>query len=255
MDELATQELLKYERIWTTFPEYREEGPADYLTPVFLHYFPIQKGESIIDFGCGSGRSALPLLKAGLKVHLVDICDSCLDPEIFLLQMQGAIEFTKGCLWSLPKDLNPADWGICFDVLEHLPEEKIDVVLQTLSSRIKKGGLFSIFLKEDQFGQAVGEKLHLTVQPAEWWKEKIGRHFLIEETLLSDDSKIVLVVYREGLKNRVMPRRRPDFGSGVAGAEAAKLKKFSDGGGSQNPRLSDAGRTDSSITSGIKKVC
>ena len=48
-----------------------------------------------------------------------------------------------------------------------------------------------------------------------------------------------------------MPRRRPDFGSGLVGAEAAKLKKFSDGGGSQNLWLSDAGRTDSSITSGI----
>ncbi|MBX7067501.1 MAG: NUDIX hydrolase [Parachlamydiales bacterium] len=48
-----------------------------------------------------------------------------------------------------------------------------------------------------------------------------------------------------------MPRRRPDFGSGAAGAEAAKLKKFSDAGGSQNPWLSDTGRTDSSITSGI----
>ena len=77
-----------------------------------------------------------------------------------------------------------------------------------------------------------------------------------------------------------MPRRRPDFGSGVASAEAAKLKKFSagvpddasslgwGGGGSQNLWLSDAprgprrthrslgygvGRTDSSITSGIEE--
>ena len=39
-----------------------------------------------------------------------------------------------------------------------------------------------------------------------------------------------------------MPRRRPEFGSGEAGAEADKLKKFIDAGGSQIQWLSDAGR-------------
>ena len=37
-----------------------------------------------------------------------------------------------------------------------------------------------------------------------------------------------------------LTRRRPEFGPGVAGAEAAKLKKFSDAGGSQIQWLSDA---------------
>ncbi len=50
-----------------------------------------------------------------------------------------------------------------------------------------------------------------------------------------------------------MPRRRPEFVPGAAGAEAAKFKKFSDAGGSQILWLSDAGRADFSITSGI--VC
>jgi addiction module HigA family antidote len=59
------------------------------------------------------------------------------------------------------------------------------------------------------------------------------------------NAQMAIDLYRERLKNREMPRRRPSFGSGVAGAEAAKLKKFSDAGGSQNLWLSDAGRTDS----------
>jgi hypothetical protein len=36
-----------------------------------------------------------------------------------------------------------------------------------------------------------------------------------------------------------MTRRRPEFEPGVASAEAAKLKKFSDAGGSQNQWLPD----------------
>ncbi len=52
-------------------------------------------------------------------------------------------------------------------------------------------------------------------------------------------------LYRERLKNRKIPRRRPEFRAGSAGAEAAKLEQFSDGGGSQGQWLSDAGKTDS----------
>ena len=39
-----------------------------------------------------------------------------------------------------------------------------------------------------------------------------------------------------------MTRRRPAFEQGAADAEAAKLKKFSDGGGPQRQWLSDAVR-------------
>ncbi len=48
-----------------------------------------------------------------------------------------------------------------------------------------------------------------------------------------------------------MARRRPEFEPGPAGAEAAKLKKFSDAGGTQIQWLSDDARTNFSITSGI----
>jgi hypothetical protein len=39
-----------------------------------------------------------------------------------------------------------------------------------------------------------------------------------------------------------MPRRRHEFEPGEVGAEAVKLEKFSDAGGSQIQRLSDVGR-------------
>ena len=41
-----------------------------------------------------------------------------------------------------------------------------------------------------------------------------------------------------------MARRRPEFEPGIAGAEAAKLNKFSDAGGTQIQWLPDAARTD-----------
>ena len=64
-----------------------------------------------------------------------------------------------------------------------------------------------------------------------------------------------LQLYRERFKNRIMPRRRPEFALGEAVTEAAKLKKFSDAGETQIQWLPDAGRNDFRITSGIKYGC
>ncbi len=197
MDDLASQEQSKYDRIWNSFPEYRLETPADCLTPVFLLHFQreMKKGQTVIDFGCGPGRSAVPLLDFGLKVHLVDISESSLDPEIFLLQMQSKIAFTQSPLWSLPPQLKPADWGICFDVMEHIPESKVDDVFKAMALRIKKGALFSIFLQPDQFGQTIGESLHLTIRPGDWWRSKLNHHFSIDKVLLENEKKIVLAIF------------------------------------------------------------
>ena len=48
-----------------------------------------------------------------------------------------------------------------------------------------------------------------------------------------------------------MPRRRPDFQSGEAGAEGAKLKKFSDAGGLKSSGCPTLAETDSSGCFGI----
>lgn len=197
MDELALKERRKYETIWKQFPEYRIDSPSDSLVAVFLSCFfdQIRKGQTVIDFGCGPGRSALPLLKANLIVHLIDITEEALDPEIFL-QTRSSIRFTESCLWDLPSDLEAAEWVLCLDVLEHIPQEKLDSVLFEISSRMKKGGLFSIHLMEDQFGKAIGEKLHLTIQSADWWKRKISQFFPRQKELLKCGEVLVLQLSR-----------------------------------------------------------
>jgi len=198
MDLLREKEFQKYNRIWDSIPEYRSFSVADYFTPLFLTYFKdqIQPGDSIIDFGCGTGRSARSLLKAGLKVQLVDFCPNCLDPEIFLYTLGDPplCYFSLECLWDLSDSLQPADWGICFDVLEHIPEEKMEATLHGLSLRIKKGGLLNICSMEDNFGKGIGETLHLTVKNAPWWKEQIKQHFLSSEVILEGREFLTLAV-------------------------------------------------------------
>lgn len=199
MDEWSRLEKEKYDRIWKSFPEYRRDSPSDFLFPAFFSHFEkeIKPSQTVIDFGCGPGRSALIALKHNLAIHLVDISENCLDPEIFLLHLKKKFSFTQSSLWDLPQNVAPAEWIICFDVLEHVPEEKVDACLKGMSLRMKQGGFFSIFLQQELFGETVGETLHLTLKPANWWREKIGLYFRVEKEFSTDEKTLVLTVRKK----------------------------------------------------------
>ncbi|MDE3046090.1 MAG: class I SAM-dependent methyltransferase [Verrucomicrobiota bacterium] len=195
MDFIAQREQKKYTALWDSCPEYRAVSPADYLTPLFLTTFQkqIRKDDAIIDYGCGPGRSAIPLEEAGLQVHLLDLCENSLDLPIFLKTVgpHSTVHFHQACLWDLPSTLAPAEWMICFDVLEHLPEKKVLLALEGLASRMTKGGLVSISLREDHHGKLIRQRLHLTIKTALWWHEQLSRFFTIYKELYTDSQCLV----------------------------------------------------------------
>lgn len=199
MDWIALREREKYTVLWEKHPEYREKSSTDLLTPVFLAIFKdqIDKGDRVIDFGCGTGKSSKFLTKAGLDVFLVDFCENCLDIEIFIQAMRpkSNIQFFQECLWDLTEAVKPSEWIICFDVLEHIPEGKVDWVLEEMASRMKKGGLLHICLREDICGELIGDILHVTVKPENWWLKKIDRHFVGFRKLLSTKDNILIAVF------------------------------------------------------------
>lgn len=187
MDQVAAQEREKYELLWGEYPEYRDSTASNNLLPIFIELFSPPAGSTVIDFGCGRGRAAPLLLEADLNVQLVDICRNCLDPDIYLQTLSHTVCFTQACLWDLPSNLEPAEWMICFDVLEHLPEEKVLTAIAQIASRVKQGGLVSISTREDHLGKLIDKALHLTVRPAVWWREKLSVHFEIFEVATRDD--------------------------------------------------------------------
>lgn len=193
MSQNYLREKQKYTQLWSSIPEYREASAADLLAPAFISYFSAQleSGQRIIDFGCGTGRSAISFLSKGLQVDLVDFAAPCLDTEIFLLAASKKVFFWEACLWDLPLTLPIADWIVCFDVLEHLPEEKIEATLQGMAQRMKRGGLFSIDLREDRFGSEIKAPLHLTLKPKKWWDKQLSAFFSILEELTGGDGCLV----------------------------------------------------------------
>ena len=176
-------EKKKYEEIWR-HPQYRVFSPGFYFAENFLNHFKAQMspGESIIDFGCGTGKAGFFFFLQGFEVHMVDIAMNCLDESIanFLSLHPPRIDFLQACLWELPEALEKTDWIYCCDVLEHIPTQHVDDVLFQIAQRCKKGGFLEITLEQDSLGALIGQELHLTVRSKEWWMEKINRHWKID---------------------------------------------------------------------------
>lgn len=78
--------------------------------------------------------------------------------------------------------------------MRYSPSEKIESVLLGIFSRIQKGGLLSICLKEDEFRQIIDDKLDLTVQSSDWWKGKISKFFDSHKELFNNGIILLLQV-------------------------------------------------------------
>lgn len=174
MDEIAARERAKYERVWAS-GSYGGLAPGAAAAAEVLARWRWAPGQTVIDYGSGSCRAMKVFRQHGLRPIGVDIATNAM-PE--------GMPFTvvPAALWDLPEELAPADWCFCCDVLEHLPEDKIDAALAGMAARTRSGGYIQPALQPDHAGpRLIGAPLHLTVRPAEWWIETIGRHFEVED--------------------------------------------------------------------------
>lgn len=159
-DPLADHERDKYERMWAR-SEYHICSPGELSAPDAMKVFG-QPG-TLIDFGCGDGKALRLFREAGYAAIGVD--------HVKLLP-----DTIQSCLWSLPADLPVVDFGYCADVMEHIPPERVKDVLFGISSLVDRA-YFRIATVPDGMGRLIGETLHLTVQPAEWWLEQVFEAF------------------------------------------------------------------------------
>ena len=68
---------------------------------------------------------------------------------------------------------DPAPFVLCIDVLEHVEPEYVDAVLDDLKRVTIKHGFFNVATEPAGRILPDGRNAHLTIQPVEWWEEKI----------------------------------------------------------------------------------
>lgn len=181
-DDLEGLEARKYCNMWA-FDEYRKYAPGEHYVDQSIEEMGMSAGDSLIDFGCGTGRGAQKFKDMGFDVTGIDHAPNCLDEDI-------TIPLVISNLWNLP-DIS-ADFGYCTDVMEHIPPEKVEAVLSQISQRVRKC-FFNIHTSHDSLGELIEEELHLTQKDAGWWSAIIANHFSMTRTVSHSGHSVILI--------------------------------------------------------------
>ena len=156
-------------------------------------------GTTLIDFGCGTGRGGYAIWKTGMfDVTLMDFAWNCLDKHVADdVEAKESLAFVEHDLTE--KTALRADYGYCCDVMEHIPEDQVDDVLDTILEACGDV-FFQIATVEDNFGKHkdIDEPLHLTVKPYHWWLQKLADRGLKIHRSLEHPYHVIFFVSGEG---------------------------------------------------------
>jgi Methyltransferase domain len=162
----------KYEAMWN-HDAYRHVAPGEGIAQLFLAQAKPRAGSTVIDFGAGTGRGALMLaLMGNLRVRMLDFASNCLDEDVrnALTTQAHALDFTQHDL-TKPAPFS-AEYGYCTDVMEHIPKCQVNEVLKNILQGAQHV-FFQIACEDDVCGKLIGQPLHLSVHPYEWWLKKL----------------------------------------------------------------------------------
>jgi hypothetical protein len=117
--------------------------------------------KTILDYGCGQGT-----LKVAIQSHLPKDAVTEYDPAI-----QGKDEIEK---------YKTFDLVVCTDVLEHIEPDRLAVVIDHLFRLTNKVLFLVIATRPSNKFFPDGRNVHLTIEPAGWWRDRINHPVFVE---------------------------------------------------------------------------
>jgi len=167
-DKFLANETKKYTSIWK-YPEYRVFSNEMSEIETVISWAKKKPIYTVLDIGCGEGYGVYQLEKEGYNVYGLDL--------VYVIKVPLKNKPFISPAWVLP-DAN-YDLIIAIDVLEHLPQDKIEYVFNEINKRCKFF-YFSIACRSDQMGIMIKQDLHLTVKNPSWWLSKVTGYFDVE---------------------------------------------------------------------------
>lgn len=172
LDALVAHEKSKYEKAYQRL-RYRSKSPHWRCKDRILEEMRLLKVQEYANFGCGSGLLDRYLLQQaeGILVDHVQVLWPDVKEHPNLRKFIEASLFTDFEHFDVP-------FAVCTDVMEHIPPEQVDKVLENIAKRATNC-FFQISLNKsgDNDEEKYGGHLHLTVETPEWWEKKLLNWF------------------------------------------------------------------------------
>lgn len=128
---IDTEQQRKFERVWDR-GDYRGGSTAQRLVDLYLPL--INENETINDYGCGTGRAEIEILKRrpNQKINMVDIAKNAIENKEVLFKNSN-VNFFLADLCNL-EEIPHADWGLCINVLMTVQPQKLGVILRQIAN-------------------------------------------------------------------------------------------------------------------------
>lgn len=158
-----------YNDIWER-GNYRQGSTALRLVSFLLEHIP--EGSTINDYGSGTGRAEVELLKHDYKINMVDFADKALEEPARAL-LGERLSYTIAPLEKLPVDFPMADWGICINVLMVVDPEKLGAILKEIH-RTCRNLIVEVY---DMPDKRLGLDRTLIKGKPDYWLPKLKEHW------------------------------------------------------------------------------
>ncbi len=130
----------------------------------------IQKGDRVLDIGCGIGILVQQFHKLGYRAFGIDINKAALSNSLCrsycsLVSKTAQLDYPN----------NYFDLIVSREVLEHIPVEEIDDCIKEWD-RVGKGVMVHLIAVTEHGKSATDDPTHVNVQPKQWWIQKFESH-------------------------------------------------------------------------------
>lgn len=170
-----------FNQIWQR-GSYRNGSTAQRLVPFLRQYIP--EGSVINDYGSGTGRAEVELLKHDYKINMVDFADKALEEPARAL-IGERLTYTIAPLEALPADFPVADWGICINVLMTVEPAKLAAILEEIK-RTCRALVVEVY---DWADVRLGQDRTLIKGGPEFWRAELLKYWAGVEFVPSPEHK------------------------------------------------------------------